>query len=102
MLLLQFHYGQIYQPKYRGEQRRNFHRPAPNARPTAAVSVPRYKGLRTRAYGPLCARSRFFSKCPEAHARSAKPSAATGSPTAKETASGAENHRNAATMTKPK
>src|SRR5579863_10697491 len=43
----------------------------------------------------------FFSTCPVAQARSAKPSADIGRPIANDRASGLENQANAATMMNP-
>src|SRR5665213_1454069 len=69
--------------------------------PAATVSVPMYRGLRTYAYGPLSASERFFSRCPAAQARNARPNADTGSPQASDVQVGADNHRNAATIRNP-
>src|SRR6476659_8385627 len=69
--------------------------------PAATISVPMYSGLRTYAYGPLSASVRFFSRCPAAQARRARPNTETGSPAASEVHLGAASHRNAATIRKP-
>src|SRR5579871_6688386 len=93
--------GRYTSPNTTANSAPNSHRFDAIANPAATVSVPRYSGFRTYAYGPLCVRSRFFSRCPAAHARSASPRNATGKPTESDTPSGAESHKNAASITNP-
>src|SRR5215213_7417786 len=56
------------------------HTPDAMVNPTPSRKLPRYKGLRVKAYGPETASVLFLRICPEAHARIRIPKIETIAP----------------------
>ena len=52
------------------------------AKPAAMRKLPKYRGFRVCAYGPVVASRSFLTMCPAAHARIASPTSANDPPTA--------------------
>src|SRR5581483_1788202 len=70
-------------------------------KPTPIRKLPRERGLRVKAYGPLVAKLSFFRRWPEAHARKPTPGKATAPPISSSDQVGFAKSKKSAPQTKP-